>query len=199
MINYKAEAKHEAQLTNIEAWRKITGRKSLYAKEQYWTFIDSESFEIDTIESAGFLRSRRQFVGVNYDPYICKNYSKKYGVRTIDLPWDLAVLKERPCPNGGLIYLDTMDELDGEKNRRASTLLNCTMRAAGKGTLICANFCFNRPRVSSKPLPLDVFVDNVRLPKGWSLVPSPAGHDFNLPPRTNRTQMVTFFFWKAKR
>lgn len=197
MVDYQTQSKREAQLFNIVMWDQFTGRDYLLSWEQYWTLIDTNSFEIETLEDAQFLRSRQQFVGVNIDAQVCCDYATKYGIKTIPLEWRQALRKQRSCLNGGVVYLDTMVELDGRRNKIASALLNETMEACGPGTLICANFCFSNRYRHNRTVNADRFLEHVEFGEGWEHIKLPHGGDYSLPPKTNQTQMVTFFFGKT--
>lgn len=194
--NYRTHSKYEAQLANVQAWRKLSGRDALAEGEEYWTLIALPSFEVETLEGAGFLLSRSQFVGVNYAVAVCDGYKASYGVTTVPLPWNLAIRERALCPMGGLVYLDTTDEIT-ENPERVAQLISTTVALCGAPTLVCANFCLTNPRRGHRHASLDSFVTQVELPDGWDMTTwwdDGQEYDYYLPGKTNRTQMVTFFF-----
>ena len=200
-MTYKTPIKQAVQRFNLAMWRNYTKRAALAADEEYYTLIDLNSLEIETLMAEGFC-TKSQIVGVNRDPAVAAEYAAKHGVTTIGLEWKQAILKRPPCPNGGLIYLDSMVELDGcttsvegviassVMSRRASSLLNYTFGTAATG-MIAANFLLTNPHGKTHG-DIDTFIGNVDL-GDWHHVKLQDGSDY-LTYKSRRAQMITFFF-----
>jgi hypothetical protein len=202
--DYCKEAKRRAQLTNIGVWSRYSRRYAFTSKEQYWTLMDDKSFELQTIEAARLIKSRRQFHGINnsqekYDACLKKfpGINGHFGELTV------ALRRADVCPHGGIFYLDTMSQLD-EKSAVASTMLAATLSACGPRTLVAANFCLTKPRMGHKTISANTFEKRLlaatseAMQERWALVTTSEGHDCYLPGKTRATQMVTLFFWRKK-
>jgi len=188
MPDYDVQEKRNAHHVNVAIWSNITGRKSFYPCEQYWTLIDSTSNEVDNILESGLIASRTQFHGVNLSSDVCREFSKRTEVQTYAGEWLAVIAAEKPCPKGGLIYLDTITQVNGHRSIEMATR---TIESSGKNTLICANFIIENPR---KHVTLDVeyFSKHLELPANCTLLE----YGYR-PEKTSKTQMQTFFIWKG--
>jgi len=201
--DYRNDRKQKAHLKNIEVWSHLTGRRVLSPEEQYWTLMDDNSFELQTLEEQGFLK-KAQFHGVNRDAekvQACKTLFP--GIETYLGEWTDIVRRYNPCTNGGLVYLDTMSQLD-QISPVASTLLTATLDSVGPNTLVCANYCMDNPRSPTKKIPYDVFVSRIldrfefsTATRSWEHIKF-GQYDAYLPGKVNQTQMITFFFWRSR-
>lgn len=199
VVDYRVDEKRRAQLQNIRIWRSLARRRRLRPAEQYWTLMDAKSFELETVEGSGLLVRRSQFHGVNNIPGNFRECVRNFpGISAHPGDW-LDVMGTAPaCPKGGIVYLDTMAQLD-EISAEASTLLAATLEVCGPGTLVCANFCYTNPYRSHRKIPFGRFADRLlrflpeRVSSRWK-TPSKA----YLPEKTSSTQMVTFFFWRER-
>lgn len=204
---YYGLKKRSSHLKNIEVWRELSGRRMLSLKEQYWTLADPNSIEFDSVRSIGLLQRPNQYHGVNNDhSKILELRDKHSGLNEKNFhhgDWCLVVENERPCPCGGLVYIDSMNQPD-QVRAKASTMLAAAMRSCGPNTLICMNVCGVNPYKGHKDLSFDAFWANVheQLPisveRLWSpVIDKNSDIDF-LSPKTNATQMCCLFFWRAK-
>ena len=126
-IDYREEAKHRAQLTNIAVWSLHSGRCTFNPDEQYWTLMDDKSFELETVETAKLISSRQQFHGINDNREKYEACLKNFSGITGHFGDVTAVLRRIDvCPHGGIFYLDTMSEFD-EISAVASTMLAATL------------------------------------------------------------------------
>lgn len=205
-VHYGAK-KRPSHLKNIEVWRELSKRFHFLTNEQYWTLADPESVEFDSIWGSGLLRHPNQYHGINRDPERILDLRADHDM--IDEKnfhvgdWCLVVDNERPCPSGGLVYIDSTSQPD-QARAKASTMLVAAMRNCGPRTLICLNVCGVNPYRGHKDISFDAFWSNVhkQLPSSveasWSPIIDKNGDTDFLPPKTNATQMCCLFFWRVK-
>jgi hypothetical protein len=201
-IDYREEAKRQAHLMNICMWQQQSKRLTFNSKEQYWTLMDDRSFELETLKTHNLISSPSQFHGVNDNERKYKACMEQFfGIQGYYGEWTTILRQNDICPHGGIVYLDTMSQLD-EYSAIASTMLAATLEACGSQTLICANFCMTNPRQGQRVIESHIFSKRLleaseKIQNKWALVMSPEGHDCYLPEKTSSTQMVTYFFWRA--
>lgn len=198
-MEFRNEQKRNSHFKNIEVWQHLTNRKSLNASEQYWTLMDDNSFEVESLEMCEFL-VRNQFHGVNLDEEKCDKCRDKFpGININHGEWCEVVRRNSPCANGGIVYLDTMCQLDQVKST-GSTLLLATLDSVGPRTLVCANYCHDNPRSRTKVISPAHFIERIGVDicnSNWEHIKF-GDYDAYLPEKTNMTQMITFFFWRSK-
>jgi hypothetical protein len=199
--------KRASHLKNIEVWRELSGRSRFLPREQYWTLADPESIEFDSVWGSDLLRRPNQYHGVNRDHdrilelRASHNLIDKKNFHLGD--WCLVVENERPCPSGGIVYIDTMNQPD-QTRTKASAKLAAALRNCGPRTLVCLNVCGVSPYRGHEDLSFDAFWANVHdqllpaIEKLWEPLIDKNGDTDFLPPKTNATQMCCLFFWRAK-
>lgn len=205
------EAKRACHQHNMRLWRVITGRKHLDQNEQYWTLMHNESIELESLELEKFILNRSQFFGVTNQPEIFdKCVEAFHGINHINGEWRNVILRKGGiCPHGGLVYLDTIGQVD-IKRRVSSRILIETLNRCGSNTLVCANFCLDVPygqKTKNKTLSDEEILKIIKTfqtriessinPHKWQIVCGTDG-DIWLPPKTKSTQMVTLAFWGYK-
>jgi hypothetical protein len=203
-LNFGVE-KQDSHLKNIEIWRELSGRFEFLPGEQYWTLADPNSIEFDSVHNSGILQRPNQYHGINDDPDKISALRAKH--KMVDKTnfhagdWCLVVDNERPCPCGGIIYIDSMNQPD-QIRAKASTMLVAAMRSCGPGTLICMNVCGES--LHGKILPFNAFWANVRrqvpstIADLWQRIEDKYGNTDFLPPKTNTRQMCCMFFWRIE-
>lgn len=199
---YGIEKRHSHE-KNIDVWREFSKRNRFTSEEQYWTLADPESIEYQSVNV--LLRSPAQYHGVNDDQDKYQKLIDKHpaGVRFHRGEWCLVVENERPCPSGGIVYIDTMHQPD-QLRAKASTMLAAAMRNCGPRTLLCLNLCAVNPLRGHKDLSFDRFWFNVSnqlnsaLADKWMRVFDKNGDTDFKSEITNITQMVCLFFWRRK-
>lgn len=197
---YGAE-KHHSHEKNIDVWRNFSKRKRFTPVEQYWTLADTESVEFESMSA--LLRSSEQYHGVNdSEDKIAKLKGMHPEGACFHLgDWCTVVGSERPCPSGGIVYIDTMHQPD-QLRAKASTMLAAAMRNCGPRTLICLNLCAVNPLRGHKELSFDKFWVNLSKQldgpsrSRWREVLDGDGNSDFKSKKTNITQMVCLFFWR---
>ena len=205
-IHYGAK-KLDSHLKNIEVWRELSGRYRFLDSEQYWTLADPESVEFNSVWGSKLLQRPNQYHGVNRDfEKILELRAKHSEVSEENFHHGdlcLVVENERPCPSGGLVYIDSMNQPD-QTRAKASTMLTAALRNCGPRTLVCLNVCGENPFKGHKDLSFGTFWANVHdqlspaIEKLWRPVVDKNNDTDFLPPKTNTTQMCCLFFWRAK-
>lgn len=193
------DKKRPSHQKNVAVWRDLSGRHVLYPHEQYCTLADPDSVEYESMVETGVLHSPTQYHMVNNDASIDALIMKYPFIPRDNFhlgDWCMVMTSIHPCPHGGIVYIDTMDEPDGVRPL-ASSMLVSAMRACGAGTLLCLNLCYSRP-YTGKLVPLEKFYQNleINMGKDWFHVEDSEGTTGFLPPKTNRTQMLTLYFWR---
>lgn len=208
-LNLKKVEKRVAHLANIEVWRNLSGRRSFLDTEEYWTLIHHESTEIGDVLGSGLISSLDNFHGINNDKTVFEECRRKYPEVKLHFgDWHMQMHTLDPCPSGGIVYLDTMTQVDERKHKAASWDTVFTLRNCGPGTLVCANFCIESPREGNRKLDIDLYQENLIKSLGpdgnrWRMVDTQWSdqEDYKsiyLPPKTNYTQMGTFFYWSER-
>jgi len=194
------DKKRPSHRKNTAVWCDLAGRSTFYPYEQFCTLADPDSVEYESMMETGVICSPTQYHMVNNDASKIAALIKKYPLIPRDNfhlgDWCLVMTSMNPCPQGGIVYIDTMDEPDGIRPL-ASSMLISSMRTCGPGTLLCLNLCHSRP-YTGKLVSLKRFYQNLEphMDKNWLHVEGSDGTTGFYPPKTNRTQMLTIYFWR---
>jgi hypothetical protein len=185
-MEYINDAKEASRLENVKVWKNISGRNKLFPNEQYWSLIDGNSNEAESLLKSGAMY-KYQMHGITREQNDLDLYVSKYSIDAYCGDWNTIVKSIGICPNGGIVYLDSITNVN---NPEASELANITMQYSGLHTLICANYIAENYHHGGK-LDERTLFELLTIPAGWTMI-----NNKYYPPKTHLTQMVTYFFWR---